>query len=455
MTFCRRRQVHSLLGTQSFIWNRSAGKGPRPAAGKEGSILDAVRRLSGLALPLFGTILVIAMVAYPEAAFRSAVRGLLLWWEVVFPALLPFFVGGQLLMGLGVVAFVGVLLEPFMRPLFNLPGVGGFVTAMGLASGYPIGAVLTADLRHREEITEAEGERLMSFANTADPLFMAGAVAVAMFGSASVAGTLMAAHYIGAVLTGFVMRFHRPGAPVSTPPEGDYGPILARAYRALVRARRQDGRPFGRLFGDAVRRSIDTLLLVGGTIILFAVIIEILTVAGAVDALAGSFGAVLGWFGVSPALGQALVSGAFEITLGSQTAATADAGLTDRLIAASAIIGWAGLSVHAQVAALIDGTGMSLTPYILARLVHAFWAGLATAILLAWGPDLGALGHVLAPAVEAMAPGAAAAQGLGWLARLALGVRGLAITAGAVATGALVMAAARAATRRLAAWRAP
>ncbi|HEX6988766.1 MAG TPA: nucleoside recognition domain-containing protein [Bacillota bacterium] len=414
-----------------------------------------MRRLSGLALPLFATALVIAMVAHPEAAFRSAVRGLLLWWEVVFPALLPFFVGGQLLMGLGVVAFVGVLLEPLMRPLFNLPGVGGFVTAMGLASGYPIGAVLTSDLRHREEITEVEGERLMSFANTADPLFMAGAVAVGMFGSASVAGTLVAAHYIGAVLTGFVMRFHRPGAPASSPATGDHGPILARAYRALVRARRQDGRPFGRLFGDAVRRSLDTLLLIGGTIILFAVILEILTVAGAVEALAGIFGTILGWFGLSPALGPALVSGTFEITLGSQLAAQADAALVDRLIAAGAIIGWAGLSVHAQVAALIDGTGMSLAPYLLARLVHAFWAGLATGVLLAWGPDLSALGQALAPAVEAMAPGAAAAQGLGWLGRLELGVRGLALAVGTAAAGALLIAAARAAARRLVTWRAP
>lgn len=419
-------------------------------------LLESARRLSGLTLPVLATALVIAMVAYPEAAFRSAVRGLLLWWEVVFPALLPFFVGGQLLMGLGVVAFVGVLLEPLMRPLFNLPGVGGFVTAMGLASGYPIGAVLTSDLRHREEITEAEGERLMSFANTADPLFMAGAVAVGMFGSASVAGTLVLAHYIGAVLTGFVMRFHRPGAPTSKQPEGDSGPILARAYRALLRARRQDGRPFGRLFGDSVRRSIETLLLVGGTIILFAVILEMLTAAGVVRVLAGFFGTVLGWLGVSPALGAALVSGTFEITLGSQLAAQADATLVDRLIAAGAIIGWAGLSVHAQVAAIIDGTGMSLAPYILARLVHAFWAGAATALLLAWGPDLGALEQVLAPAVEALAPGAGtagAAQGMGWAAwmgRLALGVRGLALAVAAAGAAALLCVTGQAVRRRAA-----
>lgn len=66
----------------------------------------------------------ICMVQYPKDVFDSAVMGLNLWWNVVFPALLPFFILSEILMGLGVVHFIGVLLEPLMRPLFNVPGVG-------------------------------------------------------------------------------------------------------------------------------------------------------------------------------------------------------------------------------------------------------------------------------------------------------------------------------------------
>lgn len=112
----------------------------------------------------------VAMVIYPDAAYDSAVDGLKLWWEVVFPALLPFFIGSEILMGLGVVHFMGVLLEPFMRPLFNVPGVGSFVMAMGLASGYPLGSILTAKLRRDNLCSRTEAERLMSFTNTADPM---------------------------------------------------------------------------------------------------------------------------------------------------------------------------------------------------------------------------------------------------------------------------------------------
>ncbi|MCE5286924.1 MAG: sporulation integral membrane protein YlbJ, partial [Pelosinus sp.] len=75
----------------------------------------------------FSAVLItLAMVVYPKDAFDSAITGLNLWWNVVFPSLLPFFVLSEILMGLGVVHFIGVLLEPLMRPLFNVPGIGAF-----------------------------------------------------------------------------------------------------------------------------------------------------------------------------------------------------------------------------------------------------------------------------------------------------------------------------------------
>ncbi len=114
-------------------------------------------------LGIVASALTFCMVLYPEEAFSAAVKGLDVWWNIVFPALLPFFIGSEILMGLGVVHFMGVLLEPLMRPLFRIPGAGSFAVAMGLASGFPIGAILTTKMRLKNLVTRYEGERLMSF----------------------------------------------------------------------------------------------------------------------------------------------------------------------------------------------------------------------------------------------------------------------------------------------------
>ncbi len=338
----------------------------------------------------FGAIfLTLSMVRYPKEAFDAAVAGLEVWWRIVFPALLPFFVFAQILIGLGVVHMMGVFLEPVMRPVFNVPGTGSFVMAMGLASGFPIGAVLTAELRTRGLCNRVEAERLLSFTNTADPLFMFGAVAVGMLGYQQAGLAIAVAHYLSSLSLGLVLRFYRRKEPASGEPAGRRGRIIARALGALVEARAKDGRPLGQIMGDAIRKSVDTLFLIGGFIILFSVIIRILDLVGLVGFLGRGLAPVLTAAGLDPALSPALVSGIFEIDLGCQAAASLG-GVTyaEKIIAVGMIIAWSGLSVHAQVASIISRSDIRITPYLFARLLHAVLAGACTALLLGPGAPL-------------------------------------------------------------------
>lgn len=384
------------------------------------------RYLGTFFLAAVGLFLTVSMVRAPDEAFASALQGLKVWWEIVFPALLPFFIGSEILMGLGVVNFMGVLLEPLMRPLFNVPGVGSFVMAMGLASGYPIGAILTRKLRKQELCNQVEAERLISFSNTADPLFMVGAVAVGMFGNARLGVVIAIAHYLAAVLVGLCMRFYRRQAPRSQQLAGSKGNILLRALRELYRARQKDGRPLGQLLGDAVRNSVNSLLVIGGFIILFSVIMRIATVSGLVALVAQGVVGLLKLVGLSTNLSGALVSGLFEITIGCNVASQAIAPIAQRVIMASAIIAWSGLSVHAQVAAVVNDTDIRMLPYIGARALHAIFAGAFTWLL--W-PRLGAGSTALSlPAFLQTTPNASASF---WLGRLGfMGLRVVLLMAG-------------------------
>ncbi|MEH6856347.1 nucleoside recognition domain-containing protein, partial [Priestia megaterium] len=140
------------------------------------------------------TLLAIALIVYPKEALEGSVRGLNTWWKVVFPSLLPFFIVSEMLIGFGVVKFIGILLEPFMRPLFRVPGVGGFALAMGMASGFPSGAKITSRLRQEKQLTAIEAERLVSFTNSSNPIFIFGAVAVGFFHNPAVGIILALSH---------------------------------------------------------------------------------------------------------------------------------------------------------------------------------------------------------------------------------------------------------------------
>lgn len=135
------------------------------------------KKLSILLMALVGLFITASLVLYPEESFNAALSGMRIFFDVVFPSLLPFFILSELLMGFGIVHGLSVLLEPLMRPLFNVPGAGAFALSMGLAAGYPMDAIITSRFRKQNLCTRVEGERLLAFSNTADPLFMFGAVA--------------------------------------------------------------------------------------------------------------------------------------------------------------------------------------------------------------------------------------------------------------------------------------
>ena len=331
------------------------------------------KKLIHYTMALFALLTAIALIIYPENAYQASLRGLQVWWNIVFPALLPFFIASEVLTGLGVVHFVGVLLEPLMRPLFRVPGVGAFVMAVGFASGYPIGAVLTAERRANGDVSKEEGERLMSCANTADPLFMSGAVAVGMMGLPQVGGVLVAAHYLSSIATGLLMRFYKPNAPPSPVRARSGKFILVRATGELIRAQEEDGRSLIKMLGDAIGKSIQSLLVVGGFIMLFSVLMEMLNTSGLMGIVANALAApkdIIMLFG----------DGVLEITIGCQQAAQSTLTMSGKVIAISAIIAWSGTSVHGQVMNFISHTDLSIKPYIIARILHAFLAAVITAI---------------------------------------------------------------------------
>ncbi|RKD24160.1 sporulation integral membrane protein YlbJ [Ammoniphilus oxalaticus] len=331
-------------------------------------------------------LLVFCMIRFPQDSFHAALRGLKIWWDVVFPALLPFMILSEIMMGFGVVHFIGVLLEPLMRPLFKVPGTGGFVMAMGFSSGYPVGPKLATQLRQQKLVTRAEGERLVCFTSTTDPLFIFGAVAVGFFHDATLGITIAIANYVGALLVGIMLRFHDRRGQITSYTTDQNQPLLLRALQAMHRARLKERRPFGQLMGDAVMSSFQTLFVIGGFIIIFSVIIEFISMGAISIVLASILTTVLSLFQLPEDLSQVFVIGFFEVTQSMQYMSELNTpiGMEIKLAVASALVAWGGISVHAQVASIISSTDMRYKPYFIWKGIHAFIAG-ALAFLF-WKP---------------------------------------------------------------------
>ncbi|MFT4416104.1 sporulation integral membrane protein YlbJ [Fredinandcohnia humi] len=331
------------------------------------------------------SLLTIALIYFPKEALEASRVGLEMWWKIVFPSLLPFLIISELLIGFGVVKFIGVIFEPLMRPLFKVPGVGGFVWAMGMASGFPAGAKLTARLRQEKQLTAIEAERLVSFTNASNPLFIFAAVSVGFFENPNLGVILAASHYLGNACVGIIMRFHGKEDVHHKPKKKEKKKYLVEALRELHRTRLKEKRPFGQLLGDAVSSSIQTLLMIGGFIILFSVLNKLLSLVNILAIVGAILAFVLKLFQLPAELSIPLISGIFEITTGSMmTSQITNVDLLFKVVIVSFILGFCGLSVQAQVASILAETDIRFKPFFIARIMHGFTAG--TLALLLWKP---------------------------------------------------------------------
>lgn len=377
--------------------------------------------------------LALLLLSDPAESLKAAAQGTAIWWDVLFPALFPFFLASEVMLGFGIVHFFGTLFDPLMRPLFRIPGIGGFVMAMGFASGYPISARLTSQLMEQKLLNRDEGERLVAFTTSSDPIFLIGAVSVGFFGDARVAPLLAAAHYGSALLLGFLMRFHGGRKPASSSPgqapaaaTADGRPLgrrknlLGRSFRAMHKARLLDGRPLGLLLRQAVASSLKLIMVVGGLMVFFSAFLGALRSSGLLQLITRPLSSLLELIGLPGALSDSLAGGIFEVTLGASSAGLAEGvPLLHRLAAAAFVLSWAGLSVHAQVVSLLTRTTLRYWPFLLARLVHGVLAA-AFVFLLAGtlGPSAAASSG-LSRALPAFLDRSGPADAADWLTRFA------------------------------------
>ncbi|WP_339294889.1 sporulation integral membrane protein YlbJ [Paenibacillus sp. FSL W7-1279] len=336
---------------------------------------------------------IVLMALFPEAALQSALRGLSIWWDVLFPSLFPFFVISEVLLGFGVVHLIGTLLDPMMRPLFRIPGAGGFVAAMGYVSGYPVGAKLTAKLWEQKMVNREEGERLVAFTTSSDPIFLIGAVSIGFFHDPKIGLILALSHYGGGFLVGLIMRFHgRHESKTATDSlrlSQANTSRLKSALHAMHAAREQDGRDLGTLLRQAIQSSLQLIIVVGGLVVFFSVFLELWTRAGVMPALTEAISLLLSLVGMPESLSTAIVGGLFEVTLGARYAGEAGAAipLPYKAAAAAFILSWGGLSVHAQIISILNSTNLRYFPFVIARLIHGVIA--AVAVLLLWRSVMG------------------------------------------------------------------
>lgn len=299
-------------------------------------------------LYLIVVMLAAVIIANPSQTLTFASDSLNICYEIIIPSLFPFFVCSGLLVYSGICDELSKLMRPVMKPLFNINGAGAAAFVLGIISGYPLGAVTACQLYESSYLSKSETERLLAFCNNSGPLFILAAVGISMYHNLKFGILLYISHILSAITVGIIMRNYKKDA-----------------FSAPSISIDTDKRNIGEIFGIVLSNSVNNILTVCGAVIFCSVISK----------------CILDFLPLKGVL-HSIVLGGMEFVNGTAELSGQNASIILKLISASWIVGFAGLSVHLQVMAVVSKYNLSLKPYIFGKFLHGALSALYTYLFL-------------------------------------------------------------------------
>lgn len=327
-----------------------------------------VVKLKSLILPGLICLFILFLLLFSKNNLAAAKSGLALWANSVLPSLLPFFIATELLGYTNVIPLCGKLLNKLMRPIFNVPGEGAFALLMGIISGYPVGAKIVANLKENNLCTDIEAERLIAFTNNSGPLFIVGTVGIGLFYNASIGLILFSTHLLSCLTVGFLFRW--------------WGKSKEKHYRNSDYAINSSTLSFcnlGEVLSKSIISSINTILMIGGFVVLFSIIISMLNTSHLLLILSN----ILKFIGIPEYLSMGLLTGFIEVTNGiSFICSLSSCNIQFRIILCSFVLGFGGFSVLLQVLSVTSKANISIKPYFFGKLLQACFAAFYTYLII-------------------------------------------------------------------------
>ncbi len=326
-------------------------------------------------LPMLFLGFTFCLLLFSKSNLPAVKSGLQLWATSVVPSLFPFFVATELLMHTNMVTLLGNLLNPLMKPLFNVRGEGAFAFIMGIISGYPVGAKIASNFRQNNICSKEECERLLSFTNNSGPLFIIGTVGILMFGNTSIGILLFITHLLACITVGFLFRYWKKGK--STFNSTSSSNIINSTKKTASFSN------LGETLAESITSSISTILLIGGFVVIFSSIISILKASGLLNGFTLLLAPIFKFLNVDTTFIQGILTGILEITNGINIISSiACKKISLNIIFAAFLLGFGGISILLQVWSITSKTDLSIKPYVYGKLLHGLFAAFYSYIFM-------------------------------------------------------------------------
>lgn len=291
------------------------------------------------------------LLRFPDVVFQGASTGITLWFQTVFPTLFPFFIINALLLRTGTIYRFSHILSPAFCPLFGISGCSSYAVLCGFFCGTPVGAKVIADLVIENQISKKEGEYLLSFCNNTSPGFIVGFIFERCLGMPELAYVSLGILFTSSIICSFLFRSMY------------YPDLVIRDFSSDTLGRRPT--PFTTGLDESIWESMETILRIGGYIIMFCVILFALKTLP-----------------IEQFVWNSIFLPFLELTNGVRMISAQTLDFTVKYILLMALASFCGICAAFQTKCIIHKAGFSFLQYIKEKLITAMVTSLLSLIFI-------------------------------------------------------------------------
>ncbi len=307
------------------------------------------KKITSIIIMFLLIFIIIEVLNESSLILKSVTFSFSIWINNVFPSLFPFFMLSEILQYFGFVELVSELFKNIMGKLFKMRGECAFILIMSMLTGFPGSAKYTRNLYDKGFITKEEATKILTFTHFSNPLFILGTVSILFLNNKEVGFLILFCHYLGNLIIGILFR----NSFVTN--ETKSKASLKNAIDNMHIKRISNKISFGEMISNSITSSIDTLLMILGTLTFFLVITTIIDNNLNINSYY-----------------QSILNGFFEMTQGLKYVSIEPIPLKLKATISVMIISFGGLSVHMQIYGILSKTKISYLPFFTSRVMHAF-----------------------------------------------------------------------------------
>ncbi len=281
---------------------------------------------------IFVTLFFLFLLFKNNIAFKKCIlNGCFLFFENVLPSLFPFFIINDFLVNYNFFYFIEKTFHKLFHKWFGFSIMASYIFCMSMVSGTPTNAYLTAQFVENKTLSSKDASVILSYSCFLNPLFLY-SMLYTIFGNYSIVFKIIILQYGLNFFIAFFLRKY----PYETKP------ILNK--KTL---------PFSKLLPKSLKRSIDTLFLVLGTLLFYFLICE-------------GFTSILN----IPFL-NCFLNGLLEVTGGLSKLILLNVNYHAKEILACFFISFGGFSIHTQIKSILEEASISYKYFFIGRIIHA------------------------------------------------------------------------------------